>query len=192
MGASGADFSASCLLLAASIAFLLFSSSRFCIRLIASFSARGKSGAGSPNRVPAFNPPHARSVRNACFAASAISPWPKLLPHLGCRIGQDGIDQRRDYADGFGRGCEHAGLQRRVICLGAVGGLLPWGVGGEVAVGFRDEIPEGFQRIREIQLVESRSELGDCACRIFAQSGFGLGLARPLPAPLHRSICAPC
>ena len=97
--------------LAASTALRLFSSSRFCIRSTASFSARGKSGAGSPNWVPAFNPPHARSVRNALLCRVCDLAQPKLPPDLGGGVGQDGIDQRGDDADGLGSRRQHARLQ---------------------------------------------------------------------------------
>jgi hypothetical protein len=76
--------------LAASTTLKLFCSSIFCIRSTASFSARGKSGAGSPNFVPARNPPHAISVKKACLAASAISPCPSCRHTFAADSGKIG------------------------------------------------------------------------------------------------------
>src|ERR1039458_7310873 len=89
-GASGADLAACSCPPAASITLLLFSSSIFCIRSIASFSARGNSGAGSPNFVPAFNPPHARFTKNDFFAASEISPCPSCRQTFAAESGRIG------------------------------------------------------------------------------------------------------
>ena len=116
----------------------------------------------------------------------------ELLPHLGCRVGQDGIDERGNDADGLGRCRQHAGLQCCMFRFAAVGGLFPGSIGGEVAVGFGDEDPQGFQRLREIQFVESRSELGDRARRAFAQRGLAPRSPHRLPAQLRQSTCAPC
>ena len=50
-----------------------------------------------------------------------------------------------------------------MVGVGAVGGLLPGRVGGQVAVGFGDEEPQALERLREIELVERGAELGDGA-----------------------------
>ncbi len=134
-----------------------------------------------------------REIRKKCmFRSVGDFALTKLLPHLGCRVGQDWIDERGNYADGLGGRCQHACLKSDVIRLRAVGRLLPGSVGGEIAVGFGNEGPEGFQRLREIQLIEGRRELGNRACRAFAQCSLILRSLRPLPARLRRSICAPC
>ena len=77
--------------LAASTALRLFSSSRFCIRSTASFSARGKSGAGSPNFVPGLQsaPREILSKMHSC-AASANLALPKLPPTLAAASGRMG------------------------------------------------------------------------------------------------------
>ncbi len=100
-----------------------------------------------------------RSVSN--FALS------KLLPHLGCRVGQDGIDERGNYSDRLSSRCEHTGLKRSVISLGAVGWLLPRRIGGEIAIGLADQVPDGLQRLREIQFIEGGCKLGPVYARCF-------------------------
>ena len=142
VGASGAEVGAFSGLPAASTALRLFSSSRFCIRSIASFSARGKSAAGSLNLVPAANatPRQMREERlPGCVLNRSQS---QLMPDFRRGIGEDGIDQRRYDADGLGCCCQDAGLMALMILVGAVGRLLPRRVGGEVTVSFGDEEPE--------------------------------------------------
>ncbi len=104
---------------------------------------------------------------------------PKLLPHLGCRVRQDGIHERRDDADGLGGRGEHAGLQRGVIRLGAVGGLLPRRVGGQVAVGLGDEEPEALQRFREVEVVEGRSEARRSCGSALSRRAVSVGVSGP-------------
>ena len=67
---------------------------------------------------------------------------PELAPDFGGRIGQDGISERGDDADGFGGGGENARLQLHVRGVGAVLGLFPGRVGGQIAVGFGNEEPQ--------------------------------------------------
>jgi len=126
---------------AASMALLLFLSSIFCIRSIASFSARGNSGAGSPNFVPALSPPMRCSSKMHCLRQRKCL-LPELVPDLGGRLRQDGINQSGNDANSLGRRGQHARLQRNMLRLRAVGGPLPGSIGGQVAVSLRHQGPK--------------------------------------------------
>ena len=115
MARPGATVSAFAAPPAASMTVLLFASSRFCIRSTASFSARGNSGAGSPNFVPAFNPPHASSVKNELLCGIRNLALPKLPPDLCRRLGQNWIHQRRHNANSLRSRCQHPRLQRSMV-----------------------------------------------------------------------------
>ena len=67
-------------------------------------------------------------------------------------------------------------MQLGKLLVASVGPLLPWRVGGEVAVRLRDQDPKGFERLREVQLVKCRAKRCNGRNGAGAQRGFGSSL----------------
>src|ERR1019366_3413616 len=78
------------------------------------FSA-GKEWCGLAEACTGFQSAPSEVGEKCLFRSISNFALTKLLPHFGCRVGEDGINQSGDYTNGFGRGGQHPSLQRRVI-----------------------------------------------------------------------------